>query len=101
MSEYPKTMYKAQDTKIEKIEVISETKSFVTANINWFGKVQQQRFAKESAGYHPYKVFQTWEEAKKFLISGAEAGVANARFQLQKAHDRLGNIKGLKQQDDE
>ena len=101
MSEYPKTMYKAQDCTIESIEVTSETKAFVTANVHWFGKVVEKRFAKESVGWSPHKVFDTWDEAKEFLIRGAEAGVNNARLQLQRAQDKLGCVKGLKPPKDE
>lgn len=52
-----------------------------------------RKHAKRSA-YDNY--FDTWDEAKAFLVARAEAAVLNARAELAAANDTLGNAKGLK-----
>lgn len=40
--------------------------------------------------------FQTWDEAHAQLLKTAEARVQNARDELQRANDKLGNVKGMR-----
>ena len=56
--------------------------------------VNDRRMAKSSS-YKNY--FDTWEEAKNFLVSRAETDIKYARARLEAANSKLGNIKGLKE----
>lgn len=40
--------------------------------------------------------FRTWDEAHSHLIEQMERQVEIARNSLQRAHDHLGNVKGMK-----
>ena len=72
---------------IKAVEVEKETDVSV-----W---VKGSRCAKRST-YKNY--FDTWEEAKQFLLGKAEAECDSLRSQLERAKGKLGNIKGLKTQ---
>lgn len=72
---------------IESVEVDRETESSV-----FIGK---NRNAKRSS-YHNY--FDTWEDAKAFLLKNAEEEAASCRRQLEIANGKLGNICGLRNQ---
>jgi hypothetical protein len=45
----------------------------------------------ESENYH-----DTWEDARDFLLRIAESEVLRARDRLQRAHDFVGSVKGLR-----
>lgn len=70
---------------IESVEIDRETESSV-----FIGK---NRNAKRSS-WHNY--FDTWDDAKSFLLKNAEDEAAGARIRLEYANSKLGNIKGLK-----
>jgi hypothetical protein len=82
--------YRAYDKNIEPVKVVRETdkKVFFISSI---GITRHE--AKRS---HYWNWFDTWEEARKFLLDEATAKVNQARNALQRAHDELGNIKGMK-----
>ena len=69
---------------IELVEVENETQSSVWIN----GRRQKKQTAHR-------KYFDTWGEAKDFLMKEAEIGVRNARARLEIANSKLGNVKGL------
>lgn len=75
---------------IEEIEVIKETKFFVTVRVNWNGKTHERNQAKDG------KIFPTFEEAKKEMVETAQIEVENARARLEQAKGKLGNVKGIK-----
>jgi hypothetical protein len=70
---------------IEPVEVEKETASSVWIN----GRRNNKR-----SGYDSY--FDTWEEAKAYLLEQAERKVAGRRRSLEAANGELGNIRGLK-----
>ena len=70
---------------IEPIEIDRETDFSV-----FIGK---ERNAKRSS-WHNY--FDTWDDAKTFLLEHAESEAASCRRQLEVANGKLGNIRGLK-----
>jgi len=72
---------------IESVEIDRETESSV-----FIGK---NRNAKRSS-YHNY--FDTWDDAKAFLLKNAEDEAASIRRQLEVANGKLGNIRGLRNQ---
>jgi hypothetical protein len=72
---------------IESVEIDRETESSV-----FIGK---NRNAKRSS-YHNY--FDTWDDAKAFLLKNAEDAAASIRRQLEVANGKLGNIRGLRNQ---
>ena len=72
--------------EVEKVEVEKETESSV-----W---IKGRREAKE-AQYHAF--FDTFQEAKDFLIDVFEKKARSVRRQLEQANGYLGNAKGLKE----
>ena len=70
---------------IEEVEVDRET------DVSVF--IDKHRHAKRSS-YHNY--FDTWDEAKDFLLKKAEGEAAKCRRLLEVANGRLGNIRGLR-----
>lgn len=80
--------YEAKPTwvEIKKIEVDSETNSFVIIN--------GRRNAKKS-DYKSY--FNTFEEAKSHILEYWENEIKSARNTLEYRQSRLGNAKGLKE----
>ena len=72
---------------IESVEVDRETDNSI-----FIGK---NRNAKRSS-YHNY--FDTWDDAKAFLLKNAEDEAASCRRQLEVANGKLGNIRGLRNQ---
>ncbi len=80
---------------IKSHKVIKETaKQLTFEERDWNDKVYRVTEPKETK-YHRW--FDTWQEAKDWLVSEAEKDVEGARRVLQAAHDRLGNAKGLKE----
>jgi hypothetical protein len=82
------TWYEASDwwdSTIKEVEIDRETASSVF--------IKGRRTAKKSE-YAAY--FSTWEGAHAYLLGKAEMKVESARVTLQQAHDKLGNVKGMK-----
>jgi len=71
---------------IEQVEVEKETEASV-----W---IKGRRNAKRTEYYN---YFDTWDEAKLYLLTVAEAKVAAIRLNLERANGELGNINGLRQ----
>jgi hypothetical protein len=71
---------------IERVAVEKETESSVWIN--------GRRNAKKT-DYHSY--FDTWDDAKRHLLTVAEKKVVGIRLNLERANDELGNIKGLRE----
>jgi hypothetical protein len=90
------------DNKIERVEVLRETEAsvYLARNSRVWSKDEkgERREAKNSefAQYH-----DTWEAAKSYLLAKAENELTKARRMLQRAQDKLGNIKGMKPPKDE
>jgi hypothetical protein len=70
---------------IEQVEVERETTASVWINGSRNAKVSDWK-----------NYFDTWDEAKQYLLNQAEAKLTGARFRLQSARSEHGNIKGLK-----
>lgn len=78
---------------IEAVEVERETESSVWVKSTWNGKEQVNRELKRT-GYHNY--FDTWEEARLFLMEKEMAEISLLRGRIKYHSDNLVNIKGLK-----
>ncbi len=76
---------------ISQVEIERETDKTV-----WYksssGRLIQDRKIIDSIGY-----FDTWEEAKEFLLREADIKVQRARRDLEIYNAQYGNVKGLKQ----
>ncbi len=72
------------------VEVVRETEKQVII----MGHTGDRREAKKSE-YQNY--FDTWEEAKEFLIIIAQNKVDDTEIKLENAKDKLGIIRGLRQ----
>jgi hypothetical protein len=79
---------------IESVEVERETEQSVWVCGVWHGKKVAPRRHSKRSDWDNY--FDTWEEAKAFLLANAERKVAHARRELEIANSELGNVKGLK-----
>lgn len=93
MIKYKATYWSSSPT-IEEVRVVSETAKFVVAEfLRRDGSAYQVREAK-SATDHAY--FDDWGSAKEFLLGRCNESLAKCRRSLQRAHDRLGSVKGMK-----
>lgn len=72
--------------KITAVQIEKETDSSVWYNGRWCKK------RTEKVGY-----FDSFEDAKAFLIAYAEKKVSRARQMLELANSQLGNAKGIKE----
>lgn len=92
MKKYRVTSY----GEITEREVVKETKSSVTYEYpDLFSDRTSERREMKSCDGHCW--FDSWQECKDWLIANAEADYQAARRALQRAQDKLGNAKGLKQ----
>ena len=79
---------------IEGIDVIRATEKSVFLKDTSHREKTEMREAKITQWYCRHN---TWEEAKSHLLNQATEKVKSLRLQLQRATDKLGNIKGLKE----
>jgi len=89
-----KTTGRYHVAKIEEVEVLRTTAQSVFFPKSRSGvKGKEDRHAKHSdhANY-----FETWEEAKEYLMDAAENKLSGARRQLELAQAFHGNVKGMK-----
>lgn len=80
--------YRTCNGDIEAVEVLRATATMVVLP----GK-REVREAKRSARQNWH---DTWEEAHAFILAEAQASVDSLRRRLERATDKLGNIKGMK-----
>lgn len=73
--------------RIKKVVVLRETSISI-----W---TEHNRRESKCSSYYNY--FDSFEEAKAFLVEQAEINIQSARNNLQSAQGRLGNVKGLKE----
>ncbi len=78
--------------RIKKIEIERESDKSIWRRYSHDGMLRQERKITESCGY-----FDTWQEAKDFLLKLADAEVQKARSNLEYYSNKYGNVKGLKQ----
>lgn len=91
------TKYKTNYSKdkIVEVDVIRETdQSVFVKTLGYQLKGNTEHRVSKRSEHECY--FDTFEDAKKFLIDAAERRVSWARNSLQDAQDKLGNIKGMK-----
>jgi hypothetical protein len=79
--------YKTGSTKIEKVEVAGETDHFV--------KLLNGRKEAKRSDWSNY--FDSFDNAKNYLLEKAERKVSSLRRQLESANGELGQIKGIKE----
>lgn len=85
--------------KIQRVECTRETDSSVwVLEYPWTipgekqkPPVERRRSKSSGDAYH-----DSWQAAHEHLMKRAERAVLSARSALQRAHDTLGNIKGMK-----
>lgn len=89
------TKYKACTIgpKIEQAEVISETAAFVTVR----GRHVHGHTYREKKVTAWYGYFDSFDDAKQWLMHIAEMRVKTARRSLEQANSFHGNIKGMKE----
>lgn len=84
---------------IEAHEVVKETsKTIVYQARDIWGEKTFDRTERKDAESHRW--FEAWADAKAWLVANAEREVENARRALKRAHDDLGNVKGMKQKEE-
>jgi len=78
--------------KIEEVVILRETeKQVVLPPTRPNGKESRENKISDCQNW-----FDTWEEARAFLVTEAQKTVDKLRLHLQQANGSLGNIKGLK-----
>jgi hypothetical protein len=81
---------------IDAYEVVKETAASLTyLYVDSWSRRESERKEMKSCDGHSW--FDTWEDAKAWLVANAEREVDAARGNLRRAHDKLGNAKGMKQ----
>lgn len=92
MKKYRATSWGAIDAH----EVVHETsKTIVFQCIDIWGDGTFERKERKDADSHRW--FDSWADAKSWLVANAERDVKNARRNLKSANDHLGNVKGMRQ----
>ena len=89
-----RTGFTFRSNPIDKVEVERETDSSVWIKNTTTGK---DRRVSKTGKYENY--FDTWEQAKIYLLKEAEDELNAARRNLERAQSKYGNIKGLKKPD--
>lgn len=79
--------YVTKFNKIEKITVAGETEFFV--------KLENGRKEAKRSDWCNY--FDSFDEAKVYLVEKADQRVKSLRLSLEKANGELGQIKGIKE----
>lgn len=82
------------DARIEEVEVVKETANYVTVVETWMGKQQEHRDAKRSDHGHNY--FDTWAEAKAFLIDREKSTIVDLLQQIAKHEGMLREIEEMR-----
>jgi hypothetical protein len=75
----------------QEIEVLSETEKTLTVKYRYWGMMDTRRIMKSG---HP--VYQTWDEAKAFIVERAEINLSRARKSLDRARSELENAKAMR-----
>jgi hypothetical protein len=78
---------------IEEKEVSKETAATVTWIDRWGGRAIERKDRKVTS---TCRWFDTWSEARTWLVEKAERDVVFARRELELAKSKLGNLKGMK-----
>jgi hypothetical protein len=76
------------DARIDEVEVVRETAKFVA-------ELDGQRWAKRNADFRNY--FDTWAEARQFLIDREIAEIADLERQLVQHQEALQKIEEMSQ----
>lgn len=84
--------YMVTGTEIKPVVAIKETDKFVVVHNDFWGK--DVRSAKRSS-YENY--FDTWQEAKDFLLADAEAKVHSSARRLDLAKEYLKKVKSIEE----
>jgi glutathione peroxidase-family protein len=79
--------YLAKFNRVEKVDVAGETEHFV--------KLLHGRKEAKKSDWVSY--FDSFDDAKKFLLDKAQKRVDSLRRQLESANGELGQIKGIKE----
>lgn len=79
--------------RIEEKEVSKETASTVTWIDRWKDQAVERKERKVTSDR---RWFDTWADAKAWLVEKAERDVVSARQYLERANSKLGNVKGMK-----
>lgn len=86
--------YRTRDDKIEAHEILRETeKTVVLAPKTSANPFKQERKEPKRSDWQNWH--DTWDDAKAFLVEGAQKEVDVLRARLERSKGRLGNIKGI------
>lgn len=91
-----KWLVETWDSKPQKVEVVKQTEKTVTVRM-------LDRFSKsayDSRRVNP-DIFDTFDQAKAFMIQRQEERLESIRLQLARENGYLGNLKGLKNPDEQ
>jgi len=77
---------------IEKVEIVRETNACVFLPSNFGGSPRRESKSSDWANY-----FDTFDQAKDFLISHWEKILESKRRSLESAKGTFGNVKGMKE----
>jgi len=84
--------YRTRWDEIEAVEVLRETDKMVF--LPGRGRSKEEREAKRS-DYQNW--FDSWDEAKAFLVADAEKAVEAARMNLERAKGKLVRLRGMRE----
>ena len=86
--------YRTRFDKIEALEVERETDKQVVLPSSGGTRSYRENKVSDWSNWH-----DTWEDAHAFLIARAEREVQSLRMRLEQAKGKLGQIKGMKPND--
>lgn len=90
MSTFKYLVEGSRSDRIRKVEVVKETEKTVTIMERGWGKPSERKLVRPD-------VFDTFDQAKSFMIEKAEEEVQSIRRMLEQQNGRLGNLRGLKE----
>lgn len=77
--------------------IVNETPKQVTYLYKWHNNESEYKESKHCSNQH---WFDTFDEAKEFLVARWEMKIENSKKQLQRYRSQLGNAKSIKQATD-
>jgi hypothetical protein len=83
---------------IEPVECVKETEKQLVLRVKqWTRAGEPERFYERRVSkISSDRYFDSWDEAKAYLLERAQTQLVGAQRALQHRQDELGNIKGLK-----
>lgn len=90
-----KWLVESWDDKPQKVEVVKQTEKTVTIRVkSWNGSTRDRRLVNPD-------IFDTFDQAKVFMVQNQEERLKSLRLNLERENGRLGNLKGIKNPDEQ